>query len=83
MNTLTNRILRLAPQYQPDAEDLRWIEAELDRVADKALPKLVRKRFVETLRSAGRASRTQTATPVGETTTPVPSTNASASATSK
>ncbi len=54
MTSLADRIRRIAPQYQPDAEDLRSLEVELDRVTDRALPKLIRKRFVETLRNMGR-----------------------------
>ena len=83
MPTIADRIKRIAPQYQPDAEDLRWLETELDRVADKALPKLVRKRFIETLRSPGRASRTQTATPAGKATAPMSSAGAVASVVTK
>ena len=83
MTTLTDRIRRIAPQYQPDAEDVRWLETELDRVADKALPKLIRKRFVETLRSSGRASRTQSATPAGKATAPMSSTGTVASVATK
>lgn len=79
MNTLSDRIKRLAPQYQPDAEDVRWLESELDRVADKALPKLVRKRFVETLRTSGRATRTQPAPSSGKPTASMPLTSAGAS----
>jgi hypothetical protein len=66
MTSLEESIRRIAPQYQPGPDDLRWFTTELERLADRALPKLIRKRFVETLRAASKSTsgvQRPTATP--------------------
>jgi hypothetical protein len=53
---LAERINRIAPQYHPGIEDLHWFESELERFQDRALPKLIRKRFVDSLRATSKSS---------------------------
>ena len=52
-STLSENIRKLAPKFAPDSEDLKWFESELDRVATKALPRLIKKRFAYSLRGSG------------------------------
>jgi hypothetical protein len=55
MTPLEETIRRITPQYQPGLDDLRWFEIELERIRDRALPKLIRKRFVDSLRASSKS----------------------------
>lgn len=65
MKPLHERIRQLAPQYQPDQDDLRWFDSEIERVIDKAVPRLVRKRFVARLNAVARGG--DKTLPIGQT----------------
>jgi hypothetical protein len=48
---IAESIRLIAPKFTPDSEDLKWLESELDRVANNTLPRLIRKRFAHSLNS--------------------------------
>jgi len=49
MNTksIAEQASRIAPRYSPAQEDISWLEIELGKVAEKALPRLIKKRFAQ------------------------------------
>ena len=49
---IIDQITSIAPQYRPSPADLEWFGVELERVQRKALPKLIRKRFIDGLKAA-------------------------------
>jgi hypothetical protein len=51
---IAEKIRALTPQFHPTQEDLVWFESELDRAQEKILPRLVRRRFTDVLKNAGK-----------------------------
>lgn len=50
---LTEQIAKIAPKFRPEADDLSWFESELDKLSAKALPRLLKKRFAQSLSGGG------------------------------
>lgn len=61
---LTEQITKIAPKFRPDPDDLSWLENELDKVAAKALPKLIKKRFAQSLNGSSEPKTNNHATGV-------------------